>query len=612
MVRSHRLFGCVLAAVVLCPALVRAQSGVDLIPADASAAFVINSISGIRDRGEKRDLHFLKGGPPALFDWMLVNLKGIDEKGSVAIVVPRLDHLPGELAPRDFNFSDLLTGAIFLGKWVYVALPVADVDEMASNFGLKMGELKPDKIYMLDKGKPAKAILLRGKHLFLAWNEEVLSLVPESRPVTGELNGQQKAVMMADLVLYVGSDSLGPLFGGWLDGIEKQLWLAGDRADHSLSDQVIAALRQTRFIVGGLSLDDGKFTFVARFNKGNDEATKLLSALPAGPGASDLVGLPAATPWITYAARGEGGSNVAMLPALLNVISYPPHIKVLGPTDFTWVGEILEILSVFDEGGIEKTLRAELGSAFEAMGKELKGIRVAAYPTSDPKRFGQFAVVGILDLGDVEKHLAGWHNLVKAINRAIERNSEGETQKLPPCTYQRRAKRLGDRRVDLITLEVPALPAAEDKRMTDTFGPDWNQVRLAVVGKQVAVLIGSDLDLLKQTVANLEAGKKGLADEKLTTGALSRLADERAIEFHFAPGRWYRNVSLLEMVAAIFGLEAKERNTPEETPQGQTSLALTIERDCVQLEIVPDKAGVKALFGFADDSSGAGTPRRPE
>ena len=53
MIRSHRLFCSVLAAVVLCPTLVRAQSGVDLIPDDAAFALVINSISGVRANGAK-------------------------------------------------------------------------------------------------------------------------------------------------------------------------------------------------------------------------------------------------------------------------------------------------------------------------------------------------------------------------------------------------------------------------------------------------------------------------------------------------------------------------------------------------------------------------------
>ena len=382
--------------------------------------------------------------------------------------------------------------------------------------------------------------------------------------------------------------------------------------------------------MGGLSLDDGgKITLIASFNKG-EATTKLLATLPAGPGASDLVGLPAVAPRIAYAARGDGISNVAMVPVLLNIISNPSFVP---PVIMVW--QILDLILAFDQGLLEKSLpdkeRQELVSAFEGICKELKGLRVGLYPTSDPKRFGQSALVGILDLGDVEKHLAAWSHVVKALNRAGERASEGSTQK-PQFTYLPGAENIGDRPVDLIALQlikVPEQPVegcdlvgllsllgeevlrglitrAESDQTADgkdfstsTFGPDGNKIRLVVVGKQVAVLVGSDLDLLKQTVANLEAGKKGLADEKLTNGHLSRLSAERTIEFHFKVGtqRW---------------LSWWGQTRPEEMTQGLLSLVLTIQGDGLQVEIVPDKSAIKSFFGLADDSSEGRTPRKPE
>ena len=56
---------------------------------------------------------------------------------------------------------------------------------MASNFDMKKDELKPDKIYKVNSD--SMAILLRGKHLFLAYNEKALAHIPESKPVTGQL-----------------------------------------------------------------------------------------------------------------------------------------------------------------------------------------------------------------------------------------------------------------------------------------------------------------------------------------------------------------------------------------------------------------------------------------
>src|SRR5262249_23743748 len=148
-----------------------------------------------------------------------------------------------------------------------------------------------------------KAILLRGKHLFVARKEEALSLIPEGKSVTVELSARQKEVVTkSDLAMYVGVDALGPMFSGWLDELERELMTWSDATAHNpQSKQVIDALRQTRRVVGGLSLDHGgKITLLASFNRGSEAAMKFLTALPAGPGASDLAGLPAAVPWVAY------------------------------------------------------------------------------------------------------------------------------------------------------------------------------------------------------------------------------------------------------------------------------------------------------------------------
>src|SRR5262249_37877071 len=124
MFRSHRLLCCVLAAVVLCPTLAMAQSGVDLIPDDATAALVINSISGIRNTSKKSIKAF-----ESVFKDDFGIRKGIDEKGSAAIVLPRLKKLPQAsvlpqlLDPRNDLF--FLPKMPILGMELgYVAFPV--------------------------------------------------------------------------------------------------------------------------------------------------------------------------------------------------------------------------------------------------------------------------------------------------------------------------------------------------------------------------------------------------------------------------------------------------------------------------------------------------------
>jgi hypothetical protein len=195
--------------------------------------------------------------------------------------------------------------------------------------------------------------------------------------------------------------------------------------------------------------------------------------------------------------------------------------------------------------------------------------------------------------------------VVKRLNRALDRGFEGATVKGLRFTYQPRAEKLGDRRLDLVTFEMPDWAAGLDKGFADPFGPEWNKVRLAVVGKQVALLVGSDRDLLKEPVANLEAGKKGLAGEKLTAGALRDLAAGRTVEVHFKIGKWP------DHEVGFWDIFRTRRFLPKKMPEGLTSLAVTVEGDCVQVEIVPHKSAIKSYFGLADDSSKGGAPEKP-
>src|SRR5262249_26271692 len=149
------------ALTLICPTFAFGQSGADLIPEDATFALAINSLSGVRDKGEKfvKD-HGLKVGefrPSALFKLLFERLeisKGVDEKGAAALVLPNLKKLDVEELKPDFTL-------LFLP---YLAIPVKDVKEMASNFKLKAADLKGGKVHTFN----GKHILLKGKHLYLA------------------------------------------------------------------------------------------------------------------------------------------------------------------------------------------------------------------------------------------------------------------------------------------------------------------------------------------------------------------------------------------------------------------------------------------------------------
>src|SRR5262249_50325770 len=249
-------------------------------------------------------------------------------------------------------------------------------------------------------------------------------------------------------------------------------------------------LGKVRFVVGGLKMGkESSIDVVASFPKGKDgaEAVQFLSALRGGPGASDLVGLPAVDPLVAYAARGDGVRNVHMARALLRLLLD------------RWLG--IEVLA-------GEADRKRFLEAFEGMYRHLKGSRAVLYRPARARqdKVGQVAGVVILDVDDTDDHLKRWATLVEVANSAGPRVLRQDRASSPRFAFKPKAETLGGAAVDWLTVEVPGLSAGVLRDYRRLLGPDWNKVRLVVQGKQVVGLFGSDLDTLKETLANLKEG----------------------------------------------------------------------------------------------------------
>jgi len=104
--------------------------------------------------------------------------------------------------------------------------------------------------------------------------------------------------------------------------------------------------------------------------------------------------------------------------------------------------------------------------------------------------------------------------------------------------------------------------------------PDWNEVRLAVHGKQVVVLFGSDQGLLKATLKNVKDGRKGLGEAKRLE-AFGKYADPgRKMEAH---------VSLQTLMASTE--DDWKALSQAGFERALTSFALTVDPDRLQLDL---------------------------
>jgi hypothetical protein len=563
MSRPSHVFAVLTAWSLLTPAALAQQQPLDLIPADASFALLVKSLAGVRDKGEQffkdNDVDPNKAPRPTrLFEQGLGLIgvrQGLDLKGACALLLPDLK----KVGITRVKLDDGLSMLGVLAKLV-VVIPVADLEEMAGNFKLKKKDLRPGKIVDGPQLLGRSALLYRNKNLLLGLGDrKAVQLIASGKPLSRELSRRQvKALSAADVVLHFGPEAWGEIYRGLLADIRRALTLEQGKADNKVVDQFVAALGKVRFATGGLTLGkQSSIDLVASLGKGKDadEALKFLSALRGGPGASDLVGLPAVEPLIAYAAKGDGVKNVHLARALLRVLLDK------------WLG--IEV-------HMSEADRQKFLEAFEVMYRHLKGSRSVVYFTDKAKwkKIGQVASVVILDVDDTEAHVKRWATLVEVANSSGPRILRQDRLSSPRFVFKPKAETIGGAPVDWVTVEVPGLKPEVKRGYEMLMGPDWNKLRLVVQGKRVVGLFGSDVDTLKQTLANLKEGKKGLAEHKAIVAALKRLDPERKIELHFCLENW-----------APF-MQSDSSTEPTIKPvRDLTSLALTVEEGRVGLQI---------------------------
>jgi hypothetical protein len=143
-------------------------------------------------------------------------------------------------------------------------------------------------------------------------------------------------------------------------------------------------------------------------------------------------------------------------------------------------------------------------------------------------------------------------------------------------------------RVEVVRIKLSQKRATDI--LHDLLGPEGNRIRLAVHGKEVAVLLGSDQDLLRAALKNLKEGKRGLADAKQVVLSEKQLNPARGMEFDVSLGA----------VLALW--HATDLRRPGEMPASLTSFALTASPELLQFDIWIPAADFKmmqqALLGF--------------
>src|SRR5262249_54686581 len=88
--------------------------------------------------------------------------------------------------------------------------------------------------------------------------------------------------------------------------------------------------------------------------------------------------------------------------------------------------------------------------------------------------------------------------------------------------------------VDIVHIKLVDKDVASTAQMRQFFGPDWDKLRLAVIGKQVVALLGSETELFEPAIGNVREGKPGLATSKVTEGFDKMHAKDGIGAFHIS------------------------------------------------------------------------------
>jgi hypothetical protein len=615
-----------------------AQRTLDLLPADAIAGCAIRNLNDLKKKGDQfikdAELQPLLG-PVRLsqvFDmvYQALGVQGVvDEDGSCAVVVvaEKVVGVPRGRWGLPTEEHVVLAIPFADRDKIGMALGLKEGE-------LKPDKLTPLK----EGGRAfGKVCYVRGKHLFLGAHEKAVLSMVKVKSVGSEMTASQRKILAAsDIVVQLGTESWGKDWTDGLRELEKEITrLAAAEEERKAGQEFAKALGGLRFCLCGCRLDGGcGANAIALFRKDDPDAKKFLNTLRGGDGASSLKGLPTGAAIAAWAAKGDGTKNAATARILLRFLLrdllekngfYSQADRPMFASVFTEVWKRLRgsrmalyktnneqkfglfstvaILDTEDAEGFLKEMQqlVKLGRgegidlASEA-GKEanlkdveqvLKDLGARRYALREAATT-KLLLIGEPVLPYLEKAIKSsdleMSRRAQQIKEEIVQAAETRRKELlsgniaravkPSFAFLPKGEEVGGRKVSLVAVKLPKKDAAYARPLAQLLGPEWNRIRLAVVGKQVVALIGSDVQLFEQTLKNLEGGKAGLAEASALKEFAGRSDTARKIEFHVS----------LEAVAALKAAEDLEKPGKIRPGETLTSFALTVEPDRLQID----------------------------
>jgi hypothetical protein len=565
----------------------------DLVPRDACIGIATRNLADLRTKSDRlfKDLQDRGARPSRILDMGLGMLElrwKIDPKKPAAIVcmTGALGGLPADADPNARN--NYTIGAV---------LAPESLDDVAKAYGIKVADLKKGDVRKVP-GKDFEEVFgttragFRDGQIYLTGRDKATEAWMKAPTVRqGQTAAQQRRLDGADGLLYFGP----PLLHlAQKDANPDTVWDALGPDEAETQRRLNRAYLEARYILAGYRVDDGfGLDLSVGFDPKGTHSQAVLKAVTGTGRTSNLAGLPdserlvgagaaiglergdlhlarvlASNLW--HGMRGYSpilGSDAATVrrifgdlysklklgrvavyqssdPARFGQLSAVAILEPSNPGQF--LGEIMQYARLgdveqFDPKGqaskaeIEK-LVGELGSddfdTREAASTKLGLIGDATLPYLEKAEKSDDAEVR-RRAGDLRRGILAAADLRK------KELAEGLVKKAfrPTFTLKLKAEKRADADVHLLGMRFEGDDAPYAGALKDLLGPEWNRLRIAVVNKQVVVLIGSELTLLEQAIQNVRDGKPGLEQSPALAEFHKRAAPERRIELHLALGR---------------------------------------------------------------------------
>ncbi|MSU79429.1 MAG: hypothetical protein EXS16_15230 [Gemmataceae bacterium] len=569
----------------LAPSL-HAQAVLDVLPQDAAAAIAIRDLDSLLKKGDKfldETTIRMPLRPSKLFEEannFLGIRGGLNRKGSAAIV---LMSPPGKERIGLQHLENLLVPVI----------PYVNADEMADNFGIAKGKL-PLKTVHVTKGGMLRHNAMRTKdHFYLSSSSETLRRVLRSKSLADDLTPEQRKPFDAsDIVIHLGRYFWEKEVAE-VRLAEDLMRQNPDLRDDGYAKRLATAITEIRNAVLGFRIDDGlDAQLLATFPKGG-AGEKLLASLRDQRQPSSLQGLPDGNVLFAQAASGDADEQAFLAKVMFHFLIDIALIdnRVIAPIDrLHYLGVLHEVwrqlksnrlavyqnadeprhglfsaVAILDTDDAPRFLRdlkalLKMGQADsldwtkKETAEEIDIAKLVKQLESNIYKIRQSATTRLALIGersvihlqkavdtkslDLESTRRVEGLLVRIQNEAAERRKlllDVKAKPLfpnPKLTYVANGEKRDGVSLDIIQVALPGAEKARTMKYAGLFGPDWDKLRIGVVGKQIIIMLGSDARLFDECMRNVTKGSPGLVAGKRLARFHEQANAGRLFELH--------------------------------------------------------------------------------